>query len=216
MIPTESEIPDSWPATIREHWTEVVREHRAAGNDPAPLLRIANDRRVSNAWEHLRKAGNRYTARDPELVFLAFVRNALTLHLHAPPSISTTELQSKKQHYRKQVDSLRQTIDELNRLGIEAAGAALPKYATALAGLSAGAEYCACHADSLEVAPYMLVGRHRTDPKLRGFIRYMLGASSHLYGQPLYGTVATFASVLFDCPVSDDTVRRVWKSKRRD
>jgi len=215
MIPGASEIPDYWPPEIRAHWAEVVREHWGAGNDPAPLLRVANDHRVFNAWKHLRKGGNRQTARDPKAVFLAFVRNALNGHLHAPPSISTTELQSRKQHYREQVDSLRQAIDELDRLGIEGVSPALPRYATVLPGLSSAAEYYARHADSLEVAPDMLVERHRTDPKLRGFIRYMLGVSNHLYGQPLYGTVATFASVLFECPVSDDIVRRVWRSKKR-
>ena len=207
---------DWLPEAVRAEATKVVRGHLAAGNDPAAVMRLATDSRMQTVWEYLGKrrqngGGNPDGIPDDRRseTMVALFRRALICYQNSPAALSETELDDLRQRWRERAAFLREIAAELPSLGIQGAAAALPKYATALLGVTAAAEFYEQTAAGLEVGASMLVKRHRTPPHLRGFLVHFLWHTRRHFGTPLYGIAATIASVLFNQRVSKDMARSV-------
>jgi hypothetical protein len=220
-----SAFPGWLPDLIREEAAKVVRRHLEAGSDPAAVIRLAVDRRMKPVWSELRKNNrggddrNYYgiPAERRDLAMLALFRDALICYQSAPAAISRRELQDERKFCREHAAALVKEIEELKRRGIEAAGSAACKYAPVLPGLATAAEFYRVRSETLEG---FQVERHRTDPRLEGFLTSLLWCTRSSFQLPpaaaerinrrnaaLFGIIATIASVLFEVDVSKDTVR---------
>ena len=211
-----SAFPGWLPDLIREDAAKVVRGHISAGNDPTPVIRLATDDRMQAVWGELSKAqrdkaGRSYYRVDGNIqaAMLALFRGALTCYRNAPTALTQSDLDESKQRWLARAELLREIEGELTDLGIHGAASALPKYATVLPGLAAAAEFYQRYAETIEVAPDMLVERRRLDPRIRGFLAYLLSVTRSIFHQSLFGIVATIASVLFETEISKTTATKI-------
>jgi hypothetical protein len=212
--------PPAWLPQEAWLWAIGVTLQRIAQDeDPAPIVGLATDPRMRAVWSELgkrRRNGPGFVypipsilgdneERRAQVTTLLLLIAALSLYNDTSRAISRGELDGMRQHWRRRALLLREIQAEL-------AGFCTDISDPMLAGLVAAAEFCNQKAEAAASNSQLVVDRHRTDPRLRAFLVELIGITRRLFDRPLYGVVATIASVLFDCEVSPSLVRSITRT----
>jgi hypothetical protein len=118
------------------------------------------------------------------------------------------ELKELAQHYREQATRLREIRDEVKeiRLGDFPEAGSIERL---VQFYELWAERCEQRVEHIAALVANETIRCRTDPDLRALVVILLRTTSRLFTMPLYGVVATIASVLLDREVSPSLVRSI-------
>jgi hypothetical protein len=183
------------------------------GFDPVPVRRLATDPRMRAVWteigKHHRGAGGhhfhqsrpRATKEDQQTAMARLFSDALLFHDELPFATSRSELKQLQTRNRQRASEARRMKAELISRGASAASVdRLP--------LFPDAAFFDQMAQTADVEPRVQVVRRRTNPQLRGFLVALLSQTRFLFGSPLYGIVATMASVLTERNIRRSLVRQ--------
>jgi hypothetical protein len=202
-------LPDWVPVGVLDTAAARIKDPDYADNPSAIGLieRLTIDPRMKKVWDLLRKqtrphhSGTAYAhpatiPQDQAMQFLFFT--AVVFYLRPVPRIVTRRMvEERRRRLRDLAGRLREEGRELVELDVGARDQLCTFW-----DLAAECEH---RADAPPAA--MLFDRDRGDLWLRAWLIYFSHETKRLFGNPLYRTVATIASVAFERDVTVDMVR---------
>jgi hypothetical protein len=231
-LPTATFFRRRPASAARTDWPDwlpqlIAIEAETFGNPtPADVQRLATDPRVRIVWQELLKRDRRtgvpkypaaHSEEEPNCLQFLF-RTAIVIY--RGEYATRGRLAEDIRRLREYAIQLREIVEGHKRFaeyadystagvffGLDSTGAFfnLSSQMDVLGRLAAAYEQ---FADILARLPEAVI-RERTDPQLHGFIARFSRATKTFFDTPLYGVVATVASVLFERPVKPILVRSI-------